>query len=115
MSNDRMKPLMLAAVIGLMGTGLTGFSVEATLAQNPPKAAPEETPRNVEEKHDKAAKPVEETKPSEQTQDAAGGVIVPDYRDDRSTPQALIDPITMRSTARNIPEPTAIIPRRAGA
>ena len=91
MSNDRMKPLMLAAVIGILGTGLAGFSAGIALAQNPPKAAPEETPRNVEEKHDKAAEPVEETKPSEQTQDAAGGVTVPDYRDDRSTPQALIE------------------------
>ncbi|WP_245410205.1 hypothetical protein [Falsochrobactrum shanghaiense] len=34
---------------------------------------------------------VEETAPSEQTQDAADGIIVPDYRDDRSTPQALIE------------------------
>jgi len=79
-----MKPLMLAAVIGLLSAG-------GAWAQNPPKAAPEETPINVQEKHDKASQPIEETKPSEQTQEAAGGVTVPDYRDDRSTPQALIE------------------------
>lgn len=84
MSNDRMKPLMLAAVIGLLSAG-------GAWAQNPPKAAPEETPPKVQEKHDKASQPIEETKPSEQTQEAAGGVMVPDYRDDRSTPQALIE------------------------
>ncbi|NKW80447.1 hypothetical protein HGG72_08970 [Ochrobactrum pecoris] len=87
MSNDRMKPLMLAAVIGFLSTGVAGLSVGSAMAQNPQKAAPEETPRNVQEKHDNASEPVEETKPSEQTQDAAGGVTVPDYRDDRSTPQ----------------------------
>lgn len=91
MSNDRMKPLMLAAVIGLLGAGSAGFAAGGALAQNPPKGAPEETPRNVQEKHDNAPEPVQETKPSEQTQDAAGGVTVPDYRDDRSTPQALIE------------------------
>src|SRR5690606_36454201 len=91
MSNDRMKPLMLAAVIGLLGAGAAGFAAGGVLAQNPPKGAPEETPRNVQEKHDNAPEPVQETKPSEQTQDAAGGVTVPDYRDDRSTPQALIE------------------------
>ncbi|WP_139975780.1 hypothetical protein [Ochrobactrum sp. CGA5] len=91
MSNGGMKPLMLAAMLGLLGAGLAGLSTGTALAQNPPKAAPEETPRNVEEKHDQAVKPIEETKPSEQTLDAAGGVTVPDYRDDRSTPQTLIE------------------------
>lgn len=89
MSNDRMKPLMLAALIGLLGSSVAGLSVEAALAQKAPNAAPGDPPANAQDKQ--APKPVEETKPSEQTQDAAGGVTVPDYRDDRSTPQALIE------------------------
>lgn len=44
MSNDRMKPLMLAAVIGFLSTGVAGLSVGSAMAQNPQKAAPEETP-----------------------------------------------------------------------
>lgn len=79
MSIERMKPLMLASVAGLFSTIVL---MSAAGAQDAPKkaaATQEET------------KPVEETKPSEQTQDAADGVIVPDYRDDRSTPQALIE------------------------
>ncbi len=39
MSNDRMKPLMLAALIGLLGTSATGLSVDDVLAQKAPKAA----------------------------------------------------------------------------
>ena len=45
MSNDRMKPLMLAAVIGLLGTGLAGISADSAFAQNPPKAAPRRNPQ----------------------------------------------------------------------
>ena len=84
MSNERMKPLMLAAVIGLMGTGMAFLHAGEAWAQNSPKTTPAEEP-------DKTAKPVEETKPSEQTQDAVDGVTVPDYRDDRSTPETLIE------------------------
>lgn len=81
MSIKRMKPLMFAGVAGVFST-LTLFSV--VQAQDAPKkvAPAAEVP---------AEKPVEETKPSEQTQDAGDGVTVPDYKDDRSTPQALIE------------------------
>ncbi len=76
---ERMKPLMLAGIAGVFSTMIL---VSGTQAQEAPKkAAPEQ----------EQTKPVEETKPSEQTQDASDGVTVPDYRDDRSTPQALME------------------------
>ncbi len=79
MSIKRMKPLILAGVAGVFSTIVL---MSAASAQDAPKkAAPAQ----------EQVKPVEETKPSEQTQDASDGVIVADYRDDRSTPQALIE------------------------
>jgi len=79
MSIKRMKPLILAGVAGVFSTIVL---MSGAYAQDAPKkAAPAQ----------EQVKSVEETKPSEQTQDAADGVIVPDYRDDRSTPQALIE------------------------
>jgi hypothetical protein len=76
---ERMKPLMLAGIAGVFSTMIL---VSGTQAQEAPKKAASEQEQT---------KPVEETKPSEQTQDASDGVTVPDYRDDRSTPQALIE------------------------
>jgi len=76
---ERMKPLMLAGIAGVFSTMIL---VSGTQAQEAPKKAASEQEQT---------KPVEETKPSEQTQDASDGVTVPDYRDDRSTPQALME------------------------
>ncbi|GAA5625244.1 hypothetical protein Brsp05_00504 [Brucella sp. NBRC 12953] len=76
---ERMKPLMLAGIAGVFSTMIL---VSGTQAQEAPKKAASEQEQT---------KPVEETKPSEQTQDASVGVTVPDYRDDRSTPQALME------------------------
>ncbi len=81
MSNDRKKPLMLTAFAAFL-------AVSASLAQAQDK--PSEQPTKSEQKVD-PAKPIEGTKPSEQTQDVAGGLTVPDYRDDRSSPQALME------------------------
>lgn len=82
MSVKRMKPFILAGVAGVFSTIvlMSGTQAQAPAQDAPKKAAAQEQ-----------AKPVEETKPSEQTQDASDGIIVPDYRDDRSTPQALIE------------------------
>lgn len=79
MSIKRKQPLILAGVAGVFSTIVFMSGVQAQDA--PKKTAP------VQEQ----VKPVEESKPSEQTQDASDGVIVPEYRDDRSTPQALIE------------------------
>jgi hypothetical protein len=76
---ERIKPLMLAGIAGVFSTMIL---VSGTQAQEAPKKAASEQEQT---------KPVEETKPSEQTQDASDGVTVPDYRDDRSTPQALME------------------------
>jgi hypothetical protein len=76
---ERMKPLMLAGIAGVFSTMIF---VSGTQAQEAPKKAASEQEQT---------EPVEETKPSEQTQDASDGVTVPDYRDDRSTPQALME------------------------
>jgi hypothetical protein len=76
---ERIKPLMLAGIAGVFSTMIL---VSGTQAQEAPKKAASEQDQT---------KPVEETKPSEQTQDASDGVTVPDYRDDRSTPQALME------------------------
>ncbi|MEN5277931.1 hypothetical protein ABE527_13375 [Brucella sp. TWI432] len=79
MSIKRMQPLILAGVAGVFSTI---FFISGTQAQDGPKKA-----ASAQEQ----VNPVEETKPSEQTQDVADGAILPDYRDDRSTPQALIE------------------------
>ncbi|WP_273725114.1 hypothetical protein [Brucella gallinifaecis] len=73
---ERMKPLMLAGIFGVT------VCMSAAGAQESSQKAPATQ---------EDAKPVEETKPSEQTQDATDGMIVPDYRDDRSSPQAVIE------------------------
>lgn len=89
MSTNRMKPLILTGMAGIFSMMVLMPAAQAQ--QESVKAA------QAQQATDKAApvqdtvKPVEETKPSEQTQDASDGIIVPDYRDDRSTPQALIE------------------------
>ena len=83
MSMKRMKPLILTGVAGVFSTIVL---VSGAQAEDAPKKAAAGQSQAQEQ-----VKPVQETKPSEQTQDAADGVIVPDYRDDRSTPQALIE------------------------
>jgi len=88
MSIERMKPLILAGVAGVFSTIvlMSGVLTSGAQAQEAPKkAAPAQAQTQKQEK------PVEETKPSEQTQDASDGITVPDYRDDRSTPQALME------------------------
>ncbi|QGA55931.1 hypothetical protein [Brucella sp. 2280] len=84
MSNDRIKPLVLVAFA-------TFLAASVAQAQDKPKepAAKNEPARS--EQKAAPVKPIEETKPSGQTQDAAGGLAMPDYRDDRSTPQALME------------------------
>lgn len=72
MTNKRIFPLIAASIFTLL---LTTQHPSAWADQNT-KPTP---------------KAVEETKPTEQTRDVADGVIVPDYRDDRSTPQALVE------------------------
>ena len=81
MSNNLTRPLILATVAGFLGMSPAGVQAQD---------APKETPKQSETKSD-TKKPVEETTPSEQTQDTGAGVTVPDYRDDRSTPQALME------------------------
>lgn len=81
MSNDRMKLLFLAGMAGLLSMTVIAAQAQET-TQEPPKQ---------EEAQSAGKGAIEETKPSEQTQDANGGVTVPDYRDDRSTPQALVE------------------------
>lgn len=71
MTNKWIKPLILVSISMLWLT-------------NEPSAWAQEAIMPV-------SKAVEETKPTEQTQDAADGVIVPAYRDDRSSPQGLIE------------------------
>ncbi|NKC02747.1 hypothetical protein [Brucella haematophila] len=105
MSIDRMKSLRLAVLVGALGLSV---ALPHAYAQETPKPAAKEAPKPASkdsteptaqkkpeaEKKDQAEQtkaPVEETKPSEQTQDAANGVTVPEYRDDRSSPQALIE------------------------
>lgn len=46
---------------------------------------------NAESQNTGTNSPIEETSPSEQTQEVDAGVVMPDYRDDRSTPQTLIE------------------------
>lgn len=88
MSIERIKPLILAGVAGVFSTIvlMSGVLTSGVQAQEAPKkVAPAQAQTQKQEK------PVEETKPSEQTQDASDGITVPDYRDDRSTPQALME------------------------
>lgn len=99
MSIDRMKSLRLAVLVSALGLSVAlpqAYAQEAAKpaakeAQNPaPKENAEPTAQKKPETAETKA-PVEETKPSEQTQDAANGVTVPEYRDDRSSPQALVE------------------------
>lgn len=83
MSIERVKPLILAGVAGIFSTVV--FMSGAQAQEAPKKAAPAQAQAQKQEK------PVAETKPSEQTQDVGDGITVPDYRDDRSTPQALME------------------------
>lgn len=93
MSMDRIKPLMLTAVAGVLSMSV---AVSQASAQGTSNAAPQD--KSVQTQQEKPVSPktgtegaVEETKPSEQTQDAGDGVVVPEYRDDRSTPETLIE------------------------
>ena len=90
MSIERMKPLILAGVAGVFGTIVLMSGVSTSGAQAP-EASKKAAPAQAQAQTQKQEKPVEETKPSEQTQDAGDGITVPDYRDDRSTPQALME------------------------
>ncbi|MBV2142933.1 hypothetical protein KUG47_05410 [Falsochrobactrum sp. TDYN1] len=74
MSHERIKPLLYAGIAGLLSAVIVQSGAQA-------QEAPKQEQSN----------PVEETAPFEQAQDAADGITVPDYRDDRSTPQALIE------------------------
>ncbi|MBJ6131540.1 hypothetical protein JAU75_01670 [Ochrobactrum sp. Q0168] len=99
MSIDRMKSLRLAVFVSALGLSVAlpeAYAQEAPkpAAKEAQKPAPKESAEPTAQKKPEAAQtkaPVEETKPSEQTQDAANGVTVPEYRDDRSSPQALIE------------------------
>lgn len=99
MSIDRMKSLrraVLASALGLSVALPQAYAQEAPkpAAKEAQKPAAKENAEPTAQKKPEAAEtkaPVEETKPSEQTQDAANGVTVPEYRDDRSSPQALIE------------------------
>ncbi len=98
MSTDRMKPLMLAAFASAVGMSLV---LSQAFAEEAAKPTPQEKSVQATQKKPDAeeqASPktgtegaIEETKPSEQTQDVGDGVVVPEYRDDRSTPEALIE------------------------
>lgn len=78
MSNDRIKPLVLVAFAAFLAASV------AQAQDKPKEPAAKNEPARSEQKA-APVKPIEETKPSEQTQDAAGGLAMPDYRDDRST------------------------------
>lgn len=72
MTNKRIFPLVAASIFTLL------------LATKPPSAW-------ADQDIEPTSKAIEETTPEEQTQDVTDGIIVPDYRDDRSTPQALVE------------------------
>ncbi len=99
MSIDRMKSLRLAVLVSALGLSVAlpqAYAQEAAkpAAKEAQKPAPKENTEPTAQKKPETAEtkaPVEETKPSEQTQDAANGVTVPEYRDDRSSPQALVE------------------------
>ncbi len=89
MPTDRMKSLLLT----VFASALAVSQLHAQETQ-PPAAKETQAPAKPDQKPMQAKdgkENIEETKPSEQTQDAEGGLIVPEYRDDRSTPQALIE------------------------
>lgn len=89
MPTDRMKSLLLT----VFASALAVSQLHAQETQ-PPAARETQAPANPDQKPMQAKdgkENIEETKPSEQTQDAEDGLIVPEYRDDRSTPQALIE------------------------
>lgn len=82
MKRNRAGLLAAAAILLMAGAGLPMTPASAQTATKTEQQAPAKKP---------APEAVETTKPSEQTKQVADGVIVPDYRDDRSTPQALVE------------------------
>ncbi|MBN9045881.1 MAG: hypothetical protein J0H18_09455 [Rhizobiales bacterium] len=88
MQTDHMKPLIMSAVLATL-LGISAGMPQAHAEDAAQQPAAKEAAKPAGKKP--AAGPVETTKPSEQTQTTAEGVNVPPYRDDRSTPQALVE------------------------